>query len=213
MKGVGYPQFYLGGDVVESPPSWKQNNITFGLSSHTYIKNCVENLEQMCDTNFQEVGVPHDPNYHPELDTTELISAKDQLKYWSLLGSANWMVTLGRFDIHYAVNTMAQYTVALRQGHFLALQQIFGYLKQYPLAMLAIDSSEPPGREIATFHRDCDWSEFFPDAIEDIPDKSPPPYGEPVKLTVYVDADHARNNVTRRSVTGILLLINNMPLV
>jgi hypothetical protein len=167
----------------------------------------------MCDTNFRKVGVPHDPNYHPELDTTELISAKDQSKYRSLLGSANWMVTLGRFDIHYAVNTMAQYTVAPRQGHFLALQRIFGYLKQHPLAMLAIDSSEPPGREIATFHRDCDWSEFFPDAIEDIPDKSPPPYGEPVKLTVYVDADHARNNVTRRSVTGILLLINNTPLV
>jgi hypothetical protein len=33
------------------------------------------------------------------------------------------------------------------------------------------------------------------------------------KLTVYVDADHARNNVTRRSVTGILPLINNTPLV
>jgi hypothetical protein len=90
----------------------------------------------MRDTNFRKVGVPHDPNYHPELDTTELISAKDQSKYWSLLGSANWMVTLGRFDIHYAVNTMAQYTVVPRQGHFLALQRIFGYLKHHPLGML-----------------------------------------------------------------------------
>jgi hypothetical protein len=50
--------------------------------------------------------------------------------------------------------------------------------------MLAIDSSKPPGRKIATFHRDCDWSDFFPDAIEDIPDKSPPPYGEPLMLTM-----------------------------
>jgi hypothetical protein len=213
MKGVGYPQFYLGGDVVEFPSTWKQHNVTFGLSSHTYIKNCVENLERMCDTTFRKVGVPHDPNYHPELDNTELISAKDQSKYRSLLGSANWMVTLGRFDIHYAVNTLAQYTVAPREGHLLALQRIFGYLKQHPRAMLTIDSSDPPGRKIATFHRDCDWSEFFPDAIEDIPNKSPDPFGDPVKLTVYVDADHARNNVTRRSVTGILLLINNTPLV
>jgi hypothetical protein len=213
MKGVGYPQFYLGGDVVEFPPSWKDHGVTFGLSSHTYIKNCVENLERMCDTNFRKVSVPHDPNYHPELDNSELCSAKEQSKYRSLLGSANWMVTLGRFDIHYAVNTLAQYTVAPRQGHFLALQRIFGYLKQHPRAMLTIDSSDPPGRNIATFHRDCDWSEFFPDAIEDLPTKSPDPYGAPVKLTVYVDADHARNNVTRRSVTGILLLINNTPLV
>ena len=30
-------------------------------------------------------------------------------------------------------------------------------------------------------------------------------------LTCYVDADHARDPVTRRSVTGILLLLNNTP--
>ena len=45
MKGVGYPQFYLGGDVVEFPPSWKSKNVSFGLSAHTYIKNCVSYLE------------------------------------------------------------------------------------------------------------------------------------------------------------------------
>jgi hypothetical protein len=111
MKGVGYPQFYLGGDVVEFPPTWKQHNVTFGLSSHTYIKNCVESLERMCDTTFRKVGVPHDPNYHPELDNTELISAKDQSKYRSLLGSANWMVMLGRFDIHYPGGSMRKYLI------------------------------------------------------------------------------------------------------
>ena len=89
MKGVGYPQFYLGGDVVEFPTTWKQHYVTFGLSSHTYIKNCVENLEQACDTNIRKVIVPHDPNYHPELDDTELISAIDLSRYRSLLGDAN----------------------------------------------------------------------------------------------------------------------------
>ena len=213
MKGVGYPQFYLGGDVVDFPPSWEEHNVSFGLSTHTYIKNCIENLERMCSTTFKRVSVPHDPNYHPELDTTELCSSADQSKYRSLLGSANWMVTLGRFDISYSVNTFAQYGIAPREGHFLALQRVFGYLKQHPRAMLLIDSSDPPGRKIATFHRDCDWSEFFPDAIEDLPTKCPTSYGNPIKITEYVDADHARNAVTRRSVTGILLLINNTPLV
>ena len=79
--------------------------------------------------------------------------------------------------------------------------------------MLLIDSSDPFCRKQATFHRDCDWNEYFPDAEEDIPLKSPEPYGKEVKITVYVDADHARNLVTRRSVTGILLLINNTLLV
>ena len=39
------------------------------------------------------------------------------------------------------------------------------------------------------------------------------PKGKEAKITVYVDADHARNKITRRSVTGIVLLINNTPLV
>ena len=37
MKGVGYPQFYLGGDVVDLPPIWKDHNVSFGLSYINYI--------------------------------------------------------------------------------------------------------------------------------------------------------------------------------
>jgi len=37
--------------------------------------------------------------------------------------------------------------------------------------------------------------------------------GNKVKLTCYVDADHARDQVTRKSVTGIVLLLNNTPLI
>ena len=31
-------------------------------------------------------------------------------------------------------------------------------------------------------------------------------------MTCYVDADHARDQLTRRSVTGILILLNNTPI-
>jgi hypothetical protein len=31
-------------------------------------------------------------------------------------------------------------------------------------------------------------------------------------MTVYVDADHAHDLVTRRSITGILVIINNTPI-
>ena len=44
-----------------------------------------------------------------------------------------------------------------------------------------------------------------------IPKGLPEPKGKPVKITVYVDADHAHDQVTRRSVTGIILFLNNMP--
>ena len=53
--------------------------------------------------------------------------------------------------------------------------------------------------------------DMYPDAEEDIPDDMPKPKGKPMRITCYVDADHAHDVVTRRSVTGIVLLINNTP--
>ena len=142
MKGVGYPQFYLSGDVVEFPPSWKSKNNSFGSLAHTYIKNCVDNLERMCNTTFKQANVPMNPLYHPETDTTRLCSPSEHSKHRSLIGSANWMITLGQFDINYAVNTLAQYCVAPHVGHLEELQRIFGYLKLHPRGMLLIDLSE-----------------------------------------------------------------------
>ena len=56
-----------------------------------------------------------------------------------------------------------------------------------------------------------DWTEFYPNAKEEIPPVGSVPVakGRKAKITVYVDADHAHDQVTRRSVTGILVFINN----
>ena len=56
------------------------------------------------------------------------------------------------------------------------------------------------------------WNEFYPDAEEEIPKDMPEPTGKKVKITVYVDADHAHDVVTRRSITGILVFVNNTPI-
>jgi hypothetical protein len=41
----------------------------------------------------------------------------------------------------------------------------------------------------------------------------PEPRGKAIKLACYVDADHAGNMMTRRSHSGILLYINNTPVI
>jgi len=38
------------------------------------------------------------------------------------------------------------------------------------------------------------------------------PKGMTVQITIYVGADHAHDQITRRSVTGILLFVNNTPI-
>ena len=44
MKGVGKPQYYLGGDVIDLPSEWKQEQCTTAFSAKTYIKNYVPKL-------------------------------------------------------------------------------------------------------------------------------------------------------------------------
>jgi hypothetical protein len=54
--------------------------------------------------------------------------------------------------------------------------------------------------------------EFYPGAGEENPKDLPPEKGPRVKMTVYVDADHAHDLVTRISITGILVMLNNTPI-
>ena len=61
---------------------------------------------------------------------------------------------------------------------------------------------------------ECDkCKELYIDAQEFIPDKLGTPLlkGWPVRMTVFKDTDHTHDLLTRRSVTGILLMIKNTP--
>jgi hypothetical protein len=169
----------------------------------------------MCNLQeFKKYNTPFSEECHPELDTSELLEPQEISKYKSLIGSGNWLITLGRFDIQYAVSTLSQYSMAPRKGHMLALHRIFGYLARHMDGMIPIDIGEPPIRKNAMVTKGQNWIEFYPDAEEDIPRDMLCPLGDKeCKITVYVDADHARDKVTRRSVTGIILLLNNTPLV
>jgi len=149
---------------------------------------------------------------HPELDDSPIVDVEGISKFRSMTGSLNWIHTLGRFDISFALNTMSHYSMAPRKGHFEAMKRIFGYLQANPNGRILIDTGECPIRKKATVNTGFQWQEFYPDAGEDIPHDMPKPKGNTARLTCYVDADHARDQVTRRSVTGIVMLFNNTPL-
>jgi hypothetical protein len=55
--------------------------------------------------------------------------------------------------------------------------------------------------------------EFYPDNGEEIPRDLPPEKGPRVRVTAYVDADHAHDLATRRSITEILVMMNITPII
>ena len=84
--------------------------------------------------------------YHAEMDETEMCTPLEASKYRSLIGSANWVVVLGRFDIAYATSTLARYSTLPRKGHYKAAQRIFGYLRKFPHGKIVIDVNQPAVR-------------------------------------------------------------------
>ena len=119
MKGVGYVEYYLGGDLPDLSSTW---NSKYALSAKTYIGNLIDNSKNMLGMKYTSYNNPFDSNYHPKQDTSSLCTPQEQAYYCPLIGSANWCVTLGRYDIAYATRTLAQYSIAPRTGH---LQAVF----------------------------------------------------------------------------------------
>ena len=112
-----------------------------------------------------------------------------------MIRSANWILTLGRFDIAYTLSTLSSYSMAPREGHFQAMIHLFGYLMNYNKGILVIDPSLPAIRNEATVSGGHNWSEFYPDACEDIPPDMLTPKGRMAHLTCFVNADHVRDKL------------------
>ena len=102
--------------------------------------------------------------------------------YKSQLGSAIWIITLGRFDISFATNALSRYSMKPREGHYQALQRVFGYLRQRPNGKLLIDIGKVPIKENLDLNGKADWTEFYPDAEEDKPLNRPIPKERPLPL-------------------------------
>ena len=152
--------------------------------------------------------MPMDPNFHPEIDDSPLLSPDLASKYRMLVGSVLWATTLGRFDVLYAVNTFARYIVMPREGHLAGMLRVFGYLKSFEKAKLIFDIrdlNEDVRHEITH-----GWGELYPNATEELPPDMSIPKMNSVRVTSTYDASHAPCLVTRRSVTGIVLMLDNM---
>jgi hypothetical protein len=71
------------------------------------------------------------------------------------------MITLGRFDIHYATGVLARFCTALSQGHAKAMHRVLGYLKKYPHVQILVDPALPDHTQYTPI--DQDWTEFYLD--------------------------------------------------
>lgn len=95
------------------------------------------------------------------------------------------------------------------QGYLNVIIRVFRYLKKYHKGCISIDSSYPDHNKF-DIKEYVNWRGFYSEAEDLILEKpNIPAKQQPALIRVYNDADHAHDVLTRRSVSGILLLISN----
>lgn len=118
LKGVGTPEYYLredvdmmedqlstkdvmgideaGNDINNQSISvkWLKEGIRTAFSAKTYIQNTTKRLEGMIGKEFSKFDTPMSKTSHPELDDSLLLNPIDHSKFRSIVGCANWLVTL-----------------------------------------------------------------------------------------------------------------------
>ena len=87
-------------------------------------------------------------------------------------------------------------------------------MKKYRNRRVVIDSRDPiikGGKDALAKDYTEIFKEFYPDAAEEIDVKIPNPLVDELEITALVDLDHAHDKATRRSMTGLLILVGRTP--
>jgi hypothetical protein len=111
LKGTRPITFHLGMDFT------RNDDGILCISPTKYIEKLAKNYEKSFGMKpSQNVTSPLEKGDHPELDSSELCNNEQISQYQSMIGSLQWIVAIGRFDVHTAVMTMSGYCIAPRVG-------------------------------------------------------------------------------------------------
>jgi hypothetical protein len=189
--------------------------VRWAFESLSYVKKAIGGVErELAEADMKLIPNAKTPlasGYRLELDTSPELGSK-QLNYCQgLIGILRWICELGRIDILMPVSILSRYLVSARQGHLKQTFHIFPNLKTHSHSTMVFDDTMPTYRSKRLVK--CDWSEFYHDAAEAIPTNMPQPRGKEASMSCFVDADHAGCRETRRSHSGIIILVNRAPIL
>jgi hypothetical protein len=126
LRGTGELSFHLGYDFYRD-----QDGILY-LAPTKYIKRMSDNYMRVFGERPKPTEMsPLDKGDHPELDDTPFLEADGIQDYQSIIGSAQWAISLGRLDIQTAVMTLSSFRSAPRIGHLERAKRLVRYLVRF----------------------------------------------------------------------------------
>ena len=204
LKGVGPIKYHLGCDF------WRDQDGHLNYGPHKFISKMMEKYERDFGEKPGKGSSPLVQNDHPEIDTSAELNDRERTIYMSMIGSLQWCITLGRFDIFPAVMTMSRFHQAPRQGHLDRVKRIYGYLLAHSHGAIRVVTGKPDYSDLPDETYDWMYS-VYGDCKEIIDESIPHELGNSVTTTTFVDANLHHDLLTGRACTGALHLVNGTP--
>jgi hypothetical protein len=111
IKDPKTPDVYLGGTYVGNPRD------KWCITAREYIKEAIKQIEGRLNIKLREEKTPIKTNYHPEEDDSPVLDNDMHREYQSIMGMLQWVVSLCRIDICFAVSSLSRFCACPRQGH------------------------------------------------------------------------------------------------
>ena len=197
------PEYYLGNNLE------MRNNNTIKVNSKKYITEVINRYESKHGT-LKKENVPSTPKDHPEMDESPFLNEEGITQYQSNIGICQWICTAGRMDIAFAVSSLSRFSHAPREGHLDRTKKILGYLKNYTKRGYIVDPRDPiVNAEYKTIIPD--FGNQYSDFVEEDDPRLPIPKMKELSLNIFVDSNHGHDQVTGRSISGILSFVGRTP--
>ena len=205
LKGDEPLSFHLGCDFGRDPDG------TLYYKPKKYIQKMVSTYEKMFPgETLRKQSSPLQSADHPELDETDFLDEEGIAKYMSMVGATQWLVTLGRFDVAIAVNTLSSYRVAPRIGHMDRMKRLYGYVKHFQDGAIRVRTGIPDYSELKG--EEHDWlNSIYGNIDKELPQDMPTPLGKKVRISAFFDANLYHDLITGRAMTGVLMFVNKTP--
>jgi hypothetical protein len=106
LKGTGPITFHLSMDFT------RDEDGTLCISPTEDIEKLIQNSEKSLGVKPKEFASSLEKRDHPELDTSELCTTEQIAQYQSMIESLQWIITIGRFDVHMPVMTISGFCIS-----------------------------------------------------------------------------------------------------
>ena len=168
--------------------------------------------------------LPIRPSLEPEMFASSsdakihtLLNVRDHRLYQQIVGAVNWAVLVGRLDVAFALSSLSRFSSAPRRAHMTAAIRMLQYLNKNRGWRIRIEPNEfkPLGHIRECQFKTNDWRKNYPDASESpyLDECLPDPRWSELQVSAFSDSDLAHDKVTRRSVTGMVLMAGSTPII